>query len=77
MRQKEDLTKYNSRLKQENDELRDRLNTMAYALSDLNKKVEDTENEKLSLVTALKVLQEEQMRDSNDHSRADHWQKNP
>ena len=76
MRQNEDLTKYNSKLKQENDELRDRLNTMAYALSDFNKKVEDTENEKLSLVTALKVLQEEQIRDSNDHSRADRWQKN-
>ena len=49
---------------------------MAYALSDLNKKVEDTENEKLSLVTALKILHEEQISDFKDHSRASRWQKN-
>ena len=76
LKQNEDLTKYNSKLRQENDELRDRLNTMALALSDLNRKVEDTENEKLSLVTALKILHEEQANDFKDHSRADGWQKN-
>jgi hypothetical protein len=35
-KQKEDLTNYNTCFKQENDELRDRLNTMSLALSDLN-----------------------------------------
>ena len=74
LKQNEDLTKYNFKLKQENDELRDRLNTMALALSDLNRKVEDTENEKLSLVTVLKILHEEQANDFKDHSRADGWQ---
>ena len=76
LKQYEDLTKYNSKLRQENDELRDRLNIMALALSDLNRKVEDTENEKLSLVTALKILHEEQANDLKDHSRPDGWQKN-
>ena len=68
-------TYHNSKLRQENDELRDRLNSMALALSDLNRKVEDTENERLSLVTTLKILHEEQANDLKDHSRADGWQK--
>ena len=39
---------------------------MSLVLSDLNKKVKDTENEKLSLVTALKILYEEQKRTPQD-----------
>ncbi|CAB4009439.1 Hypothetical predicted protein [Paramuricea clavata] len=39
---------------------------MSLALSDLNKKVKDTENENLSLVTALKILYEEQIRTPQD-----------
>jgi predicted nuclease with TOPRIM domain len=63
---KEDLTNYNTCLKQENDELRDWLNTMSLALSNLNQEVKDTENEMLSLVTALKMLYEEKKRIPQD-----------
>ena len=44
---------------------------MTLALSYLNKKIEDTDNEKLSVVTALKILNEEQHRISRDHSSPD------
>lgn len=44
-------------LKQENTNLRDRNATLSYVMSDLQTKVKDTENEKNSLITAIKLLQ--------------------
>ena len=44
---------------------------MTLALLYLNKRIEDTDNEKLSVVTALKILNEEQHRISRGHSSPD------
>ncbi|CAB4020606.1 Hypothetical predicted protein, partial [Paramuricea clavata] len=60
------LETQNCKLKQENiqlridkDNLKDRLNSVSYVVSDLNTKIKDIESEKLSLVTAIKLLQED------------------
>ena len=39
-----------------NEQLRERNTNLSYIMSDLNTKVKEVENEKQSLVTALKVL---------------------
>ena len=44
-------------LKEENEALKERLTNLSYIMSDLNTKVKDCENKKLSLVTAIKIIQ--------------------
>ena len=70
-KQNEDLSKYNNSLKLENDELRDRLQVVTLALSDLNQKLKDVENEKLSFVTALKILHQESPSQAHIHANDD------
>ena len=59
-----DFTEYlkneNQRLKAENKNLKERAENLAYVMSDLSTKVKDLENEKESLVTASKILQDKQ-----------------
>ena len=50
------LKQENQHLKDENQILQERNNNLSYIMSDLNTKVKDIENEKQSLVTALKIL---------------------
>ena len=52
-----DLQSENLLLKQENEALKERIANLSLAMSDLNTKVKDCENEKLSLVTAIKIIQ--------------------
>jgi uncharacterized protein YlxW (UPF0749 family) len=52
-----DLQSENLLLKQENEALKERIATLSLAMSDLNTKVKDCKNEKLSLVTAIKIIQ--------------------
>ena len=53
------LKQENIQLRIDNDSLKDRLNSVSYVVSDLNTKSKDIESEKLSLVTAIKLLQED------------------
>ena len=53
------LKQENIQLRIDNDSLKDRLNSVSYVVSDLNTKIKDIECEKLSLVTAIKLLQED------------------
>ena len=46
-------------LKEENETLKERLNNLSYIISDLNTKVKDSENEKVSLATAIKIIRKE------------------
>jgi predicted nuclease with TOPRIM domain len=46
----------NMQLMCENDSLKERFNNCSYIVSDLNTKIKNIEDEKLSLVTALKLL---------------------
>ena len=52
-----ELQSENSLLKVENEALKERLTNLSYIMSDLNTKDKDCENEKLSLVTAIKIIQ--------------------
>ena len=52
-----ELQSENLLLKEENKALKERLTNLSYIMSDLNTKVKDCENEKLSLVTAIKIIQ--------------------
>ncbi|CAB4024720.1 Furin [Paramuricea clavata] len=54
------LTKDNARLKKENDSLKEQINSYKCVMSDLNLKVKDLENEKNSLVTVIKIIQNDQ-----------------
>ena len=54
------LTKDNDRLKKENDSLKEQINNYKCIMSDLNLKVKDLENEKNSLVTVIKIIQNDQ-----------------
>ena len=47
------------KLKNENDELRERNTNLSYIMTDLNTKLKDVENEKESLITVIKLLQSE------------------
>lgn len=53
------LRKENQKLAEENQNLHERNNNISYIMSDLNTKVKEVENEKQSLVTALKILHED------------------
>ena len=70
-KQNEDLAKYNNSLKLENNELRDRLQVVTLASSDLNQKLKDIENKKLSLVTTLKILHQESPSQAHIHANDD------
>ncbi|CAB3999303.1 ---NA--- [Paramuricea clavata] len=52
-------TRIHGKLRIDNDSLKDRLNSVSYVVYDLNTKIKDIESEKLSLVTAIKLLQED------------------
>ena len=54
------LTKDNARLKKENDSLKEQINNYKCVMSDLNLKVKDLQNEKNSLVTVIKIIQNDQ-----------------
>lgn len=55
----------NDKLNADNRDLRERTENLSYIMSDLNTKVKDLENEKLSLVTVIKILQSEDSRGNN------------
>ena len=52
----------NAQLK-ENEALMERVQNLGYIMSDLNTKVKDLENEKMSLITVINILQNEHSRD--------------
>ena len=51
------LRQENQELKAENSSLRDKVTNLSLITSDLNNKVKENENERLSLVTAIKLIQ--------------------
>lgn len=51
-----DLKDTNTDLKNENESLQERLNNLSYILADLHGKVKSTEEEKASLITAIRLL---------------------
>ena len=53
----------NAKLKKENEALRERVQNLGYTMSDLNTKFKDLENEKMSLITVIKILRHEHGRD--------------
>ena len=52
----------NAQLKKENEALMECVQNLGYIMSDLNTKVKDVENEKMSHITVINILQ-------NEHSR--------
>ena len=62
----------NTQLMRENDSLKERFNNRSYMVSDLNTKIKSIEDEKLSLVTALKLLQEDRKSISLNNRDATH-----
>ena len=56
--------------KEENEELRERNTNLSYVIADLNTKVKEVENEKQSLVTAMKILHDDQVNEITNHSRS-------
>lgn len=62
------LENENGRLKEQNLLLTDKLNTVSYIVSDLNTKIKDLEDEKASLVTTIKIINDEY---SRGNSKAD------
>jgi len=67
--QVESLKKDNQKLVEENEQLCDRNANLSYIMSDLNTKVKEVENEKQSLVTALKILHGDHVNESTNRSR--------
>ena len=53
----------NAQLKKENEALMERVQNLGYIMSDRNTKVKDLENEKMSLITVINILQNEHSRD--------------
>ena len=51
------LLEENTKLKKDNDVLSGRLNNSLLVISDLNTRIKDNENEKLSLITAIRLIQ--------------------
>ena len=62
----------NTQLRRENDSLKERFINYSYMVSDLNTKIKNIEDEKLSLVTALKLLQEDSKSISLNNRDATH-----
>ena len=67
--QVESLKKDNQKLVEENEQLRERNTNLSYIMSDLNTKVKEVENEKQSLVTALKILHGDHVNESANRFR--------
>ena len=57
------LRKENQALKEENEALKERIANLSYIMSDLHTKVKDSEDEKQSLVRALKIMQADLQRE--------------
>ena len=53
------LIQENTKLKDPNEVLRERLNTATYAVTDLTTKIKAVESEKQSLITVIKLLRED------------------
>ncbi|CAB4042298.1 Hypothetical predicted protein, partial [Paramuricea clavata] len=65
------LKSQNERLVMENRELQEKSFNLSYIVSDLNTKLKEAENDKLSLVTAIKILQTEIPENAaNNHTKA-------
>ena len=67
--QVESLKKDNQKLVEENEQLRERNTNLSYIISDLNTKVKEVENEKQSLVTALKIIHGDHVNESANRFR--------
>ena len=67
--QAESLRKDIQKLVEENEQLRERNTNLSYIMADLNTKVKEVENEKQSLVTALKILHGDHFNETTNHSR--------
>ena len=50
------LANENSDLKHENEKLKERIENLSYILADLNGKAKNAEDEKNSLITAMRIL---------------------
>ncbi len=66
---------YGKKIKDENNALTERVNNLAYILSDLNNKAKIAEDEKASLICALRILQDDvnhqaEQRSINKNSRS-------
>ena len=71
-----ELDKENTKLRQENAELKKKGCILEKTISDLKTKIESIENEKLSLITAIKLVQDDNNSTSlnNRHSTYSTWQ---
>ena len=67
--QVESLKKDIRKLVKENEQLRERNTNVSYIMADLNTKVKEVENEKQSLVTALKILHGNHVNETIHRSR--------
>ena len=67
--QVESLKKDIRKLVEENEQLRERNTNLSYIMADLNTKVKEVENEKQSLVTALKLLHGDHVNETTNRSR--------
>ena len=67
--QVESLKKDICKLVEENEQLRERNTNLSYIMADLNTKVKEVENEKQSLVTALKILHGDHVNETTNRSR--------
>ena len=63
-----------AKLKNENLELRQKNATLSYVTTDFQTKVIDLENEKSSLITAIKLTQQDQSNFSGSNGQVDSWQ---
>lgn len=67
--QAESLKKDIQKLVEENEQLRERNTNLSYIMADLNTKVKEVENEKQSLVTALKILHGDHVNETTNRPR--------
>jgi chromosome segregation ATPase len=70
------LRQENAQLKEANNTLKKRFNNYSCTVSDLKTKIENIENEKLSLITAIKLLQDDNNSTlpNNKQSACNTWQ---
>jgi hypothetical protein len=63
---KASLVKENTTLKKENAELAEQVNNYKFIVTDMKAKIKDLENEKNSLITVIRILQEDQKQDESN-----------
>ena len=63
----------NQALKEENEALEERIANLSYIMSDLHTNVKDNEDEKQSLVTALKIMQADLQREVEPVQQHSTW----